>query len=49
MHEGEAGRSLEVLTSGGAIVFLADSNKEDERHDVCCNQSEYVMPLQTGS
>ena len=45
MHEGEAGRPLEVLTFGGAIVFLANSDEEDERHDVFYNQLDYMIPL----
>ena len=45
MHEGEAGFALEVLTFGGAIMFLANSDEEDERHDVRCKPLDYIIPL----
>lgn len=32
-HGGEAGHTLEVQTFGGVIMFLANSDEEDERHD----------------
>ena len=45
MHADEAGHTLEVLTFGVAIVFSANSDEEDERHDVSFKPLGYIIPF----